>query len=210
MTSAWAPFLGVAVVVIVTPGPDTALTIRNALLGGRRGGVFTAIGVSSGQALWTLATSLGLAAILRSSEPAFVALKFAGGAYLAVLGAQALLAAIRGTGGGRVSLGGDARRLNPLAAFRQGLLSNLTNPKMAVFFPSLLPQFTSHGDASFSALLALGLVFCTLTLVWLATYAVVVAKAGDFLSKTSIRRSLEGVTGVVLVGLGLRLASEHR
>jgi threonine/homoserine/homoserine lactone efflux protein len=206
MTAAWAPFLGVAIVVIVTPGPDTALTIRNTLLGGRRGGVFTATGVSSGQALWTLATSLGLAAILRSSEPAFVALKIAGGAYLAVLGAQALLAAIRGTAGGRVSLGGDARRLNPLAAFRQGLLSNLTNPKMAVFFPSLLPQFTS----SFAGLLSLGLVFSTLTLVWLATYAVVVAKAGDFLNRSSIRRSLEGVTGTVLIGLGLRLATEHR
>ena len=80
---------------------------------------------------------------------------------------------------------------------------------MAVFFSSLLPQLTPNGDASFSALLGLGLVFCTLTLVWLAAYAVVVAKAGDFLRRPSIRRSLEGVTGAVLVGLGLRLATER-
>ena len=205
----YAAFLGVAIVVIVIPGPDTALTIRNTLLGGRRGGVLTAAGVSSGQAAWTLATSAGLAAILRASEPAFLVVKIAGGAYLAFLGAQALLAALRGGNGGSAAIASSPKRLRPRSAYRQGLISNLTNPKMAVFFSSLLPQLTPNGDASFSALLGLGLVFCTLTLVWLAAYAVVVAKAGDFLRRPSIRRSLEGVTGAVLVGLGLRLATER-
>src|SRR5437867_1371000 len=80
----------------MTPGPDTALTIRNSLLGGRRAGVFTAIGVSSGQAVWTLATAAGLAALLAASEPAFVAVKVVGAAYLVWLGAQSLLGALRG------------------------------------------------------------------------------------------------------------------
>jgi threonine/homoserine/homoserine lactone efflux protein len=204
----YAAFLGVSIVVIVAPGPDTALTIRNTLLGGRAGGAFTALGVSSGQAAWTLATCVGLAAILRASEPAFLAVKIAGGAYLAFLGAQALLGALRDGAGGRLSFAGPRHRLRALVAFRQGLVSNLTNPKMAVFFPSLLPQFTSGGEASFSDLLVLGLVFCTLTLVWLTTYAVLVAKAGDFLRRPAIRRSLEGLTGAVLIGLGLRLATE--
>jgi threonine/homoserine/homoserine lactone efflux protein len=90
-----AAFLGVSALVIVTPGQDTALTIRNSLLGGRAGGVFTAAGVSSGQAVWALATSFGVAALLRASEPAFVALKLVGAAYLVYLGGHALIAAFR-------------------------------------------------------------------------------------------------------------------
>ena len=90
-------FLGISALVIVTPGQDTALAIRNSLLGGRRAGVFTALGVSTGQAVWALATSVGLAALIVAFEPAFVTLKLVGAAFLVYLGAQALLAAIRGT-----------------------------------------------------------------------------------------------------------------
>jgi threonine/homoserine/homoserine lactone efflux protein len=203
-----AAFLGIAAVVIVTPGQDTALTIRNTFLGGRRAGVFTAIGVSTGQACWTIAASAGVAALLSASEPAFVALKLLGAAYLVYLGLQALVAALRRDGPGRMDVGHNGRRLPPRLAFRQGLVSNLGNPKMAIFFTSLLPQFAGQG--SFAAFLALGLVFCTMTLVWLTAYAAAVARAGDFLRRTKIRRAIEGITGAVLVGLGLRLAAEHR
>ena len=169
-----AAFFAVSALVIVTPGQDTALTIRNALLGGRRGGVFTAGGVASGQAVWTVAASAGVAALLRASEPAFLAVRLAGG---------------------------SARR-----AFRQGLLSNLGNPKMAVFFMSLLPQFATR----FSAGLVLGLVFCSMTFVWLTGYAFAVAKAGGVLRRPRVRRALDRVTGAVLVAFGLRLAAESR
>jgi threonine/homoserine/homoserine lactone efflux protein len=199
-----AAFLAVSAVVIVTPGQDTALTIRNSLLGGRRGGAFTAAGVSTGQAVWALATSFGIAALLRASEPAFVALKLVGAAYLVYLGGQALVAAFRGPKKHAQELA--PRLLEPGAAFRQGLISNLGNPKMAVFFTSLLPQFA----ATFASLLALGLVFCSLTLVWLTGYAIVVARAGDFLRRPRMRRALDGLTGGVLVALGLRLAAERR
>jgi threonine/homoserine/homoserine lactone efflux protein len=192
-------FLGVSAIVIATPGPDTALTIRNTLMGGRRAGIFTAVGVSSGQAVWTLATAAGIAALLAASEPAFLIVKIAGSAYLVWLGLQALLAAVRGHERRAV-------RAPRSSSFRQGLLSNLGNPKMAAFFPSLLPQF----GGSFSLLLALGLTFCLMTLAWLTAYAVVVARAGDFLSRSAIRRWIEAVTGVVLVALGLRLATERR
>jgi threonine/homoserine/homoserine lactone efflux protein len=189
-------FLGVSLLVIVTPGQDTALTIRNTLLGGRRGGVRTAAGVAAGQATWTLAASAGVVALLRASEPAFVAVRLLGAAYLVYLGLQTLLR----RGEVRPGVGGSSRR-----AFRQGLLSNLGNPKMAVFFTSLLPQFGS----SFSALVALGLVFCSLTFLWLSGYAWAVARAGDVLRRPRIRRALDRVTGVVLVGFGLRLAAER-
>ena len=197
-------FLGISALVIVTPGQDTALAIRNSLLGGRQAGVVTALGVSTGQAVWALATSAGLAALIVAFEPAFVTLKLVGAAFLVYLGAQALLAAIRGTHVERREGGGS---LTSGTAFRQGVLSNLGNPKMAVFFTSLLPQF---GGESFGALLALGLVFCAMTFVWLSAYAAAVARAGDFLRRPAIRRALEAVVGVVLVSLGPRLAIERR
>jgi threonine/homoserine/homoserine lactone efflux protein len=194
-------FLGLSAVVIVTPGPDTALTIRNALIGGRRGGVLTALGVATGQATWTFAAAAGVAAVLRASEPVFVALKLAGAVYLAFLGVRTLVAAVRGQADGHTAPG-------PAADFyRQGLISNLANPKMAIFFTSLLPQF---GGTSFAALSALGLVFCTITLVWLSVYGVIVAKAGDVLRRGRLRRMLDALTGTVLVAFGLRVAAESR
>ena len=187
--------------VIVTPGQDTALTIRNTLLGGRVAGVFTAVGVSAGQATWTVATSVGIGALLVASEPAFLALKLAGSAYLIFLGVQALLSRGKVL---PVALGGG--RVSPRAAARQGVLSNLGNPKMLAFFTSLLPQFAS----SFAGLLALGFLFCTMTLVWLTVYSVVVTKAGALLRRPRVRRTIEAVTGTVLIALGLRLATEQR
>ena len=151
-----AAFLLVSLVVIVTPGQDTALTIRNTMLGARRAGVATAAGVASGQFVWTLATSVGL---------------------------------------------------DPSRAFRQGLLSNLGNPKMAVFFTSLLPQF---GGESFAALLALGVVFCSLTLAWLSAYADAVTRARRALARPRVRRALDLLTGVVLLALGFKLAAARR
>ncbi len=210
MSSFWA-FLGISLLVIVTPGPDTALTIRNTLLGGRRGGIFTALGVVTGQALWAIAASVGLVALLVASEPLFVAVKLAGAAYLMLLGAQALRGALR-TGGTRTATPGDGspHRLVPAVALRQGVISDLGNPKIAVFFTSLLPQFTPRGDAAFAALVAHGLAFCMLTFAWLTGYALVVARAGDFLRRPAIRRALEGVTGAVLIALGVRVVTEHR
>jgi threonine/homoserine/homoserine lactone efflux protein len=199
-----AAFLAVSAVVIVTPGQDTALTIRNSLLGGRPGGIATAFGVALGQATWAVAAAAGVAALLRASEPAFMALKLAGAAYLVLLGLRSLVDVFRG----RAHTADDraqVSRLRPGTAWRQGVVSNLGNPKMAIFFTSLLPQFAS----SFAALLALGLVFATMTLTWLTGYAIVVSKAGDVLRRSRIRRALDTVTGAVLVALGLRLAAER-
>jgi threonine/homoserine/homoserine lactone efflux protein len=193
-----AAFIGISVVVIVTPGQDTALTIRNSLVGGRRGGFFTALGVSAGQAVWALATSIGLAALIVAFEPAFLALKLAGAAFLVYLGAHALLRTWRAETM-------EPRRGPRRSPFRQGLLSNLGNPKMAVFFTSLLPQFAN----SFPGLLALGFVFCSLTFLWLSAYAFVVARAGDVLRRPAVRRAFDAILGAVLVTLGIRLAADR-
>jgi len=206
MVTELATFAGVSAVVIMTPGPDTALTIRNTLLGGRRTGIATAVGVSLGQAVWTLAASAGIAAVLVASEPAFRVIKLLGAAYLVVLGLHSLYGAWR-----RRSAARDETVVRPMAygkGLRQGLVSNLGNPKMAVFFLSLLPQFVTPGEASFAGFLLLGLVFAAMTLGWLVGYAVAVAKAGDLLRRPRIRRALDGLMGAALVALGVRLASE--
>jgi threonine/homoserine/homoserine lactone efflux protein len=207
--SGYLAFLGISLVVIMTPGPDTALTVRNTLLGGARGGVFTAMGVAAGQVLWASAASAGVVGLLAASAPVFEALKLVGAAYLMVIGVQTLYSAFR-PGSAAPSARGAARRIGPGRALRQGLVNDLANPKMAAFFASLFPQFVPEGSASFAALMMLGLVFSAMTLAWLVAYALAVAKAGDLLRRSGIRRAIEGVTGAVLIAFGLRLASEHR
>jgi threonine/homoserine/homoserine lactone efflux protein len=176
--------------------------------------VFTALGVVSGLATWTLATSAGLAALLLASESIFVALKLAGAAYLVYLGLQALRGALRRGAAERVTVTASGRtRFSAVVAYRQGLISNLGNPKIAVFFTSLLPQFTPSGasrDGSFLVLLALGLLFSALTLAWLIAYVAAIARAGDVLRRPRIRRALDCITGTLLVAFGLRLATARR
>jgi len=208
MGALWT-FVGVAALVIVTPGPDTALTVRNALLGGRRAGVATAAGVALGLAVWTAAASAGLAALLVASEPAFVAVKLAGAAYLVLLGLQTLVHAWRGRpveGDGER----EAARLRPGVALRQGLLNDLGNPKIAVFFTTLLPQFAPAHGPTFATLLAFGLLFCAMTFAWLCVYSAVVARAGRALRRPRVRRALDAVMGAALVAVGVRVAVERR
>lgn len=204
-------FLGVSFIVIATPGPDTAITIRNSLLGGRAAGLMTALGIACGQAIWALATSAGAVTLLTASEPIFMAVKYAGAAYLVFLGIQALREALWPTADNLVdTLPQPQLRLSGLSAFRQGIISDLGNPKMAVFFASLLPQFVPTCGATFAALLSLGIVFSVMTFAWLALYAAFIAKAGDFLRRPQIRRTVEGLTGTLLIGLGIRIAVEQR
>jgi threonine/homoserine/homoserine lactone efflux protein len=209
MGALWA-FVGVAALVIITPGPDTALTVRNVLLGGRACGVATAAGVAVGQAIWTITAAAGIAALLVASEPAFVAVKLAGAAYLVFLGAQTLVRALRG---GRDDAPGDGPRPRgprPAGALRQGLLNDLGNLKMAIFFTTLLPQFApAHGPA-FVVLLGFGLLFCAMTFAWLCVYSIVLARAGAVVRRPPARRALDAIMGAALVALGLRVAAERR
>lgn len=163
-----------------------------------------------GQILWALATAVGLVAILLASEPVFQAIKLLGAAYLIYLGFQLLWSAWRGAGHGSLVVKAGGRRLAPYAAFRQGLISDLGNPKMAVFFASILPQFATAGEGMFSGLALLGIVFAGLTFMWLAFYAVALARLGHFLDRPQIRKPFEAIMGSLLVALGVRLAAEQR
>jgi threonine/homoserine/homoserine lactone efflux protein len=202
-------FVAISALIAVIPGPDTAIATRNALVGGRPAGLYTILGIALGLTVWTLATGAGIAALLRASEPAFVALKLVGAAYLVFLGVQALWGAVRRSG--PRGTGHVARRsIPPRLALRQGAVTNLGNPKIAVFFTSFLPQFTPAHHASFGTLVLLGALFCVIGLSWLTAYTFAVARIGDFLRQPRPRRILEGVTGGVLVAFGARLAAEHR
>jgi len=202
-------FLGVSIVVIVAPGPDTALTIRNTFRGGRASGIWTALGVSAGQLIWAVATSVGLVAVLLASEPVFRAVRLAGAAYLIWLGVQSLRAAF-GAREPWPPAESASRPPRSTAAFVQGLVNNLGNPKMAVFFASVLPQFTAPGQGMVSALVLLGVVFSTLTFAWLAFYAIVLSTAGRLLRTRRAQRAIEAVSGTALIGLGARVAADAR
>ena len=141
--------------VLVTPGQDTALTIRNTLFGGRAAGVATAIGVGSGQLVWTIAASAGVTALLVASEPFFTAVRLAGAVYLVYLGASTVWGAWRRESShhGEDRRPGHAASRTTGRAFCQGLLSNLGNPKMVIFFSSLLPQFAPASGPTFLAMI---------------------------------------------------------
>ena len=200
------PFLAVAAIVVITPGVDMALVTRNALMHGRRAAVMTAFGINVGILFWVLAAALGLAAVVSTSATAFAAIKLAGAAYLVYLGVQALRSARAGRPETEpIPRSSPSSRL----AFRQGLVSNILNPKIAVFFTSLLPQFiAAHGSAG--DLLLLGLLFNAMGVSWLLCYAIAVARGRNVLVRPPVRRTLDRISGLVLVALGTRLAFERR
>jgi RhtB (resistance to homoserine/threonine) family protein len=203
-------FVGVAAIVIIVPGPDTAVVTKNVLVHGRRAALGTSLGVSAGLSVWTLAAAVGVASLVRASAVAFTVLKVIGALYLVWLGLQALRAAGHGAVGDPAP-GAKARpALSALSGFRQGFLSDLANPKIGVFFTSLLPQFVDPGRPVLLPFLALGAVFVLMTAMWLVLYCVIAARAAESLQRPRVRRALDRLTGIVLIAIGLRLATEHR
>ena len=201
MHSQLMPFVGTAILIALTPGADTALVVRNALVAGPVSARRTALGSSTGLLVWGAASACGVAAVLNASAAVFSAVKLAGALYLVWLG----LKAIRHAGAREAS--GRAPGGSP---FRQGLLCNLLNPKAGIFFTALLPQFVSPDDPALLVALLMTAIAAATSLGWLSVYATVVPRAGDVLRRPPVRRALDRVTGVVLIGLGLRLASTRR
>jgi RhtB (resistance to homoserine/threonine) family protein len=201
-------FIGVAAIVIVVPGPDTAVVTKNVLVHGRRAAFGTSLGVSAGLSVWTLAAAIGVASLVRASAVAFTVLKLIGALYLVWLGLQALRAAGQTDSGALRSANKPA--MGALGGFRQGFLSDLANPKIGIFFTSLLPQFVDPGHPVLLPFLALGAVFVLMTVVWLSAYCLIAARAAATLQRPRVRAAMDRFTGIVLIALGLRLAIEHR
>ena len=205
----FAAWVAVAIVLIVTPGPDTALIIRNSLRGGARAASLSALGVGAGSAVWAAASVLGVAVLLESSDLAFSVFKYAGGAYLVYLGLRTLAGTFRA----RDEIQGPAMtkpvRLGEPVAFAQGLLNNLLNPKAGAIFVTAMPQFIEPHD-SVIRLVAMVVCYDVLVVTWLCIYGYVVSRARGSRVGARIRKSLERVTGAVMIGLGVRLAFERR
>ena len=203
----YASFLAFAVILVLIPGPDFAVVTKNALAPVRRRGAWAAVGVASSNAVQGGVAVLGLGAAIAASQPLFTAIKWAGVAYLFFLGVQALRSAVHGQGASDESAPDRPAGVEAWAGWRQGFLSNITNPKVLVFYLAVLPQFLPHG-ASAWFMLPLALSHAVLSLAYLLLVVAGVRRARDLLAGRA-RRALDAATGLVLVGFGLRLAREN-
>jgi RhtB (resistance to homoserine/threonine) family protein len=198
-------FVAVATLLIVTPGADMALVTRNVLRGGLGAGLRTSAGILSGLFVWAFLSAVGVAAVVAASATAFTVLKLAGAAYLIYLGVSTLW---RSRPAARA-----AAHAAPALAFRglyrQGLLSNLTNPKVGVFYTTFLPQFVEPGQSVLLWTSLLAAIHIAMSVVWLVFFAWLVARARDAVARPRVRRVLDRVTGTVLVALGLRVATSR-
>jgi threonine/homoserine/homoserine lactone efflux protein len=202
-------FIGISLVVVITPGADTALTIRNTIRNGNNAGLMTVVGIVTGQLCWASAASLGLQALVNASHHVYAFLKYCGVAYLFYLGGRSLFEGLR-IKTLRAENGVEGKVLHGGSPFREGLLSNLTNPKMLVFFSALLPPFL-HGTGSsvLSQFLTLGLIFGALTFEWLTFYILLIQRGAEFVRRPRSQRVINSITGMALMGFAIKVAVER-
>ncbi len=199
-------FIGISLLLAVTPGPDMAVVTKNALAHGRRGVLLTTTGIALALAIWVGATAVGLSALLRTSGELLFVLKLAGAAYLAYLGVRTLLESRRRP----ADLLAEAPPPAPAhAIFRQGFLSAISNPKLGVFFVTFLPQFVVPGQPLLPRLLELGLIFAVIGWSWMNVYGLFITRIREIITAPRVRQWMQRVTGVVLLGFGARLALER-
>jgi threonine/homoserine/homoserine lactone efflux protein len=205
-------FIGVALAVVVIPGPDMALVARNVLRGGRRAGVATSLGICTGVLGWATAAAIGVAALLATSAVLFTALKLAGAVYLVYLGVTTLRRrdAFAEVGQGTaVPRPPRSTQRAWVVAWTQGLLSALLNPKLGVFFLTLLPQFIRPGDDAGMRALQLAAIFEGIGLAWLLVYTALLGAVAGVLRRPGPQRVVRWVTGTVLIWLGVRVATDR-
>ncbi|MEV6279392.1 LysE family translocator [Nocardia sp. NPDC051832] len=196
---------GVTLVAAMSPGPDFVIVTRSAALSGRRAGMACAAGIAAGVFVWSVVSAVGVAGLLAASAVAFTVVKLVGAAYLMLLGIRALLAARRGEY--EVDAAAGAAGPSAWAAFRQGLLTNLLNPKVAVFFLALLPQFMPTAPSALDTL-TLGAIAAVVGLVWFVMLANVVNAVRGVLARPAVRRAIDTVMGAMLVAFGIRVAAQ--
>ncbi|GAA1880365.1 LysE family translocator [Pseudonocardia ailaonensis] len=205
--SSYGTYLAIAVLLVLAPGPDTLVLLRNALSGGRRGGLIAGAGIVAGNLLQGSAAAFGLGVLVASSRPLFETLRWAGVAYLLILAVQALRGAWRGDYSGVAELV-EKRRGQGFRRFREGFLSNVTNPKVLIMYLSVLPQFLVPGVTTTWDALVLAYTVAALGAVWLLALIVVVHRVRGWLASRRVRRAIDAATGTALLGFGVALATE--
>ncbi|MGV9772896.1 LysE family translocator [Streptosporangium sp. NPDC003464] len=207
-------FMLVALILTVSPGPDTVIVLRTTISSGRRAAFLAGLGVTLGCYTWGVATALGLTALLAASDIAYTAVRIAGVAYLVWLGVRALWNARRPTGpDGSAGPDGLADGLpgapaRALALMRTGFVTNLLNPKVGVIYMTLLPQFIPADVPVLPATLLLVTLHNLLGMVWFASVVLAASLMRRGLTRPAVRRRMEQLTGVVFIGFGVRLAAE--
>jgi threonine/homoserine/homoserine lactone efflux protein len=200
-------FLLTCVLMVVAPGPSFAVIVNRSIRSGRPAGLAVVAGNTTALTFWASASALGLTALIRASEIAFTVLKVAGAAYLCYLGVQALVRSRRGAGQLDPEAGAEPARLG--AAYRAGLFTNLTNPKAAVLYLALFPQFLP-ANANFGAVAKLAGIQMFISATWYVLVVLAVAGVRRLLGRPSVRRWLDRATSVVLIGLGIRMVALAR
>jgi RhtB (resistance to homoserine/threonine) family protein len=204
-------FTIVAAILTAIPGADTMLVVRNVLRDGRREGIITTFGICAGLFMHATLSALGVSVILMHSATAFHLVKFAGACYLVWLGVKSLYGAVRsssslqGTESSLISGVASSKR-----CFLDGLLCNVLNPKVAVFYLALLPQFIGPTDPVLPKSLLLASIHYIESILWLVAVSMVVDQMRRFFVNSAARRWLDGLCGTLLVGLGVRLAFERQ
>ena len=199
-------FIGVAALLTILPGADMALVTRNVLAVGRRRAMLTIAGICAGCVIHATASALGLSAILATSATAFNIVKTLGAGYLVWIGIQSIREAGRPAAASPTESTARAR----LGPFLQGFLTNILNPKVAVFYLTFLPQFIGPGESVLRRSLFLASVHIAMGFVWLTAYAWFIDRLGAVLTRPRVKAWLERVTGGLLIALGARLAWERR
>ena len=195
-------FVGAATLIVLLPGPDTLVVVRSILRGGRRQGTLTALGNLCGLTVWVVCAALGLAAMLEASEVGYAALRIVGACYLVYLGVQAWQSR------GRVDEPGQARHGLLGTGFKAGVLTNLLNPKVGVFFVTFLPGFVPEGSSVLWVTLLFGAIFIALTAAYWVLLLGLATRVTGWMNTPRIRRRLDMATSAVLVAFGVRLATE--
>ncbi|MEV5002213.1 LysE family translocator [Nocardioides sp. LML1-1-1.1] len=204
--STYVSFVLFAALLAMAPGPDTFLTLRASVVGGRRRGIVTAAGITTAGAAQGVLAATGLGAVLAAAEPVFLVIRWAGVAYLTWLGVTAIRDALR-RDGSVWAVGEGSAKVRDRTAFRQGFVCNITNPKVLAFNLAVLPQFVGAGEG-LPTLLAYALTLVVIGAVVLAVVVWVASKAARSLVRPAFRRSVDGATGVVMLGFATALAAE--
>ena len=206
-------FTGVAAILTITPGPDTMLVMRNVLTRGQRAGLLTMLGISSGLFIHATLSGLGLSWILVRSVTAFEIVKMLGACYLIVLGYQSLRQAYRAhqdPSSNQIEGAVAPAHRSWRRAFMEGMLNNVLNPKVAVFYLAFLPQFINPQDSVLFKSVLLAAIHFMLGITWLSIVVLLLGKIRATLERPRIKQALETLTGLALIGFGVRLAAERR
>ena len=205
------PFLGMVAVLTVTPGPDMLLVLRNGLRGGSQVAWFTGLGCCLGIAGHATAAVLGLSAVLAASSGAYMVVKTVGALYLAYLGLKLLRSAFRPDPDEADDMPAPAATATTTSgeAFRQGLLTNLLNPKIALLFLTLLPQFVGSDEPRLRTTATLAVVFLAIAVCWWRAFSLLLGPVARLLRRPRTRQRLDAVAGTLLVGIGVKVALER-